>query len=128
MSRQLNNNNNNKNNNKQKQKMKKNAFDQVDKLKEKELDPKYKTELCKSFTETSFCIYGNKCRFAHGKNDLFDKTIEATNNNNYKQKLCTAFFENQYCQYGNRCHFKHDNTELKDIERSYYNYMIDVYP
>jgi hypothetical protein len=30
-------------------------------------DPTYKTELCITFISTGFCIYGNRCRFAHGK-------------------------------------------------------------
>jgi len=28
---------------------------------------RYKTELCKSYTETGNCRYGTKCQFAHGK-------------------------------------------------------------
>lgn len=27
---------------------------------------KYKTELCKTFSEKGYCPYGRKCRFAHG--------------------------------------------------------------
>lgn len=29
---------------------------------------KYKTELCRTFEEKGACPYGQKCRFAHGKN------------------------------------------------------------
>jgi butyrate response factor 1 len=31
---------------------------------------RYKTELCKSFTETGVCRYGVKCQFAHGKEEI----------------------------------------------------------
>ena len=33
-------------------------------------DPKYKTELCKSYISQGFCKYDKKCRFAHGLDDL----------------------------------------------------------
>ena len=32
-------------------------------LKENRNDPKYKTELCKTFSEKGSCPYGSKCRF-----------------------------------------------------------------
>lgn len=97
---------------KQKSKMKKNANEVVDYNTEKKNDPKYKTELCKSWIETKFCIYGNKCRFAHGNDELYCKPI---NNTKYKLKKCTSFFATGYCQYGSRCHFKHDERYLEDI-------------
>lgn len=28
---------------------------------------KYKTEMCKNFSETGFCPYRDKCQFAHGE-------------------------------------------------------------
>ena len=46
-------------------KLKKNAFEEVDVEKEWRKDPKYKTELCKSFEAKGICVYGNKCRFFH---------------------------------------------------------------
>jgi len=102
--------------NKRKLKMKKNANDPVNYEEEKKNDPKYKTELCKSFMETNFCVYGNKCRFAHGYNDLVVKKQI----NNYKQKLCNSFFKKGFCPYGNRCNFKHDERKLKDMSLPYY--------
>ena len=97
--------------------MKKNANESVDFEKEKKNDPKYKTELCKSWIDTKFCIYGNKCRFAHGKDEVSNKPI---NNTKYKLKKCTSFFERGFCQYGNRCHFKHDERNLDDIYIPYF--------
>ena len=74
--------------NKKKLKMKKNAMDPVNFEEERKNDPKYKTELCKSFMETNFCVYGNKCRFAHGYNELVVKKQI----NHYKQNLAIHFF------------------------------------
>ena len=79
-------------------------------------DPKYKTELCKSFMETNFCVYGNKCRFAHGYKELVSKKQI----NHYKQKMCNSFFNKGYCPYGNRCNFKHDERKIEQIELPYY--------
>jgi hypothetical protein len=101
-------------------KLKKDALENVDFKREYQHDPKYKTELCKSWTESEFCAYGNKCRFAHGKHELFDKII---NCKKYKQKECMSFFKNNYCCYGSRCHFKHEERRLEEIRRSYYTYL-----
>lgn len=111
-------------NEKQKQKLKKNALDFVNYDEEKKNDPKYKTELCKSFMDTSFCAYGNRCRFAHGKKELFDKNLDS---NKYKQKLCNSFRENGFCLYGTRCNFKHGENKLENISRSYYHYRLKTY-
>ena len=102
--------------NKKKLKMKKNAMDPVNFEEEKKNDPKYKTELCKSFMETNFCCYGNKCRFAHGYKELVVKKQI----NHYKQKTCNSFFNKGYCPYGSRCNFKHDERKLEQIGVPYY--------
>ena len=102
--------------NKKKLKMKKNAMDPVNFEEERKNDPKYKTELCKSFMETNFCVYGNKCRFAHGYKELVSKKQI----NHYKQKMCNSFFNKGYCPYGNRCNFKHDERKIEQIELPYY--------
>ena len=31
---------------------------------------KYKTEMCKNFSENGYCHYGDKCQFAHGAHEL----------------------------------------------------------
>jgi hypothetical protein len=111
-------------NKKNKLKMKKNADEFVDIKIERQLDPKYKTELCKSWLKTNLCVYGNKCRFAHGSSELFSKYESTTR---YKQKNCKSFEDNGFCMYGSRCNFRHSEIKLNDIERSYYNYMLSVY-
>ena len=104
-----------------KQKLKKNALDKVDFEEEKRKDPKYKTELCKSFMENNFCQYGNKCRFAHGEEELVVKT----ENINYKRKLCKSFYNEGYCTYGIRCNYQHEQRKLSEINLSMnYIYLI----
>jgi hypothetical protein len=68
---------------------------------------KYKTELCKYFEINGFCKYGDKCAYAHGKENLRSKV---TNSTAYRTKKCVQFFENGYCPYGNRCQFAHQLT------------------
>lgn len=108
-------------NEKQKLKMKKNANSKIDYEMEKKLDPKFKTELCKSWGEKKFCVYGNSCRFAHGNNELCDRLVK---NNKYKQKNCKSFQENGVCMYGKKCNFKHDDRKFDTMDRSYYNYSL----
>jgi len=72
---------------------------------------KYKTELCKSYSESGKCKYHNKCMFAHGKEELFKRKTCY----NYKQKKCESFYRQGYCPYGMRCNFVHDNRKLEDI-------------
>ena len=106
-------------------KLKKNALEEVDIEKEWRKDPKYKTELCKSFEAKGICVYGNKCRFAHGKQELFGKSLSTTN---YKQKECFSFYTQGFCAYGKRCHFIHSDVHLFDLKRSYYQYLLEILP
>lgn len=113
------------NNEKQKLKMKKNALEHVDFENEKKLDPKYKTEMCKSWADTGFCVYGNKCRFAHGRKELFEKHLGGMK---YKQKACNSFKETGVCMYGSRCNFRHDERKLSEMFRSYFTHRLTSYP
>ena len=81
---------------------------------------KYKTELCKKFESTGFCPYGNKCQFAHGKEELITKIQNA----NYKKEKCKSFYEKGYCPYGIRCNFQHDERKFKDLNFSYFYFRI----
>ena len=85
-------------------------------LEEQQAKQKYKTELCKKFQSTGKCPYGNKCQFAHGKDELLTKFQGA----NYKRKPCKSFYEKGYCLYGSRCNFQHDERKFKDINLSYF--------
>ena len=107
-----------------KQKLKKNALDKVDFEEEKRKDPKYKTELCKSYMENNFCQYGNKCRFAHGEEELVIKT----KNVNYKRKLCKSFYKEGYCSYGIRCNYQHEQRKLSEITLSVHYINLIMFP
>ena len=65
---------------------------------------KYKTELCKFYEINGYCKYGDRCAYAHGKENLRSKV---TNSTSYRTRKCSQFFENGYCPYGNRCQFAH---------------------
>ena len=60
---------------------------------------RYKTEICKNW-EAGFCEFGEKCAFAHGRQEIREKS-------SYKTKKCKQFFENGYCMFGNKCIFQH---------------------
>ena len=81
---------------------------------------KYKTELCKKFQSTGFCPYGNKCQFAHGKEELISKFHGV----NYKKEKCKSFYQKGYCPYGNRCNFQHDERKFTDVNFSYFYFRI----
>ena len=70
----------------------------------KDFKIKYKTELCKYYEIDGHCKYGDKCAYAHGKENLRSKV---TNTTAYRTKKCTQFFEQGYCPYGSRCQFAH---------------------
>lgn len=70
---------------------------------------RYKTELCRSFTESGLCKYGGKCQFAHGLDELRDLNRHPK----YKTEPCRTFHTIGFCPYGIRCHFVHNNEEEK---------------
>jgi hypothetical protein len=86
-------------------------------------DTKFKTELCKNFSETGRCNYGKKCRFAHGKTELQEKNV--VDKNRYKSKLCNSFYTNMFCPYGSRCLFIHEQRTLREIKVNYYQKLLN---
>ena len=86
---------------------------------------KYKTELCKFYTLTGYCKFGENCAYAHGIENLRSKV---TNSIFFRSKKCVSFFEKGFCPYGNRCQFQHqiksniiNNPYEKNM--SYENYL-----
>lgn len=67
----------------------------------------YKTELCRTFKEFSFCKYGTKCQFAHGIHEL--RTPQR--HPKYKTEFCKKFCLQGECPYGSRCNFIHPNEK-----------------
>ncbi|XP_004481522.3 mRNA decay activator protein ZFP36 [Dasypus novemcinctus] len=68
---------------------------------------RYKTELCRTFSESGRCRYGAKCQFAHGLGEL----RQASRHPKYKTELCHKFYLQGRCPYGSRCHFIHNPSE-----------------
>eukprot|EP00899_Mesostigma_viride_P029424 jgi/Mesvir1/9667/Mv12152-RA.1 len=66
----------------------------------------YKTELCRSFSETGFCRYGAKCQFAHGGEEL----RPVARHPKYKTEVCRTFKMMGTCPYGTRCRFIHHSA------------------
>jgi hypothetical protein len=97
--------------------IKQNKFDNQQRTKEKtqgqfkstaaDFKIKYKTELCKYYEINGFCKFGDRCAYAHGKENLRSKV---TNSSAYRTKKCFQFFEQGYCPYGSRCQFAHQLT------------------
>jgi len=75
----------------------------------------YKTELCRHYYEIGFCIYGDRCMFAHGVTDLITKLDRHPN---YKTKICSAYHVSGYCSFGSRCSFIHKKRDPFDIIQS----------
>ncbi|EJW05085.1 hypothetical protein EDEG_00798 [Edhazardia aedis USNM 41457] len=71
----------------------------------------FKTEMCRNYEDTGFCKYGDKCQFAHNKNELRYKTRHHL----YKTAICRSFWVNNYCPYGKRCCFIHSTDEINNI-------------
>ncbi|KAL7717728.1 Zinc finger protein [Entamoeba marina] len=67
----------------------------------------YKTELCKSYSETGTCRYGSKCQFAHGEEEL----RQVQRHPRYKTEICQSFQKYGTCKYGSRCKFIHVSQE-----------------
>ena len=88
-------------------------------------DGKYKTELCKNWIETAKCRYQDKCRFAHGQEEL---TLAAMRgyNQKFKSKNCRTFYHTKQCMYGTRCMFRHEHRNFGQLHRHYYTPQLFV--
>ncbi len=80
---------------------------------------KYKTELCKNWIETAKCRYQDKCRFAHGQEELTVAAIYSYNEK-FKSKNCRTFYQTKQCMYGSRCMFRHEHRSFKQLHRHFY--------
>ena len=63
---------------------------------------KRKLELCKSYAEGGFCIYGDNCFFAHGLSEL------VMHQPTLRKKMCRNYHQHKYCKFGSRSNFVHD--------------------
>eukprot|EP00768_Dysnectes_brevis_P003759 gnl/Dysnectes_brevis/2672_a3234_835.p1 GENE.gnl/Dysnectes_brevis/2672_a3234_835~~gnl/Dysnectes_brevis/2672_a3234_835.p1 ORF type:complete len:304 (+),score=89.42 gnl/Dysnectes_brevis/2672_a3234_835:151-1062(+) len=72
-------------------------------LDRKTRDPRFKTELCNQWLEQGYCQYGDRCRYAHGREQL-----RTTSQKQPRSKTpCMQFVRTGYCPFGRRCRFSH---------------------
>jgi len=73
-------------------------------------ESRYKTELCRQYSELGVCEYGDRCLFAHGQYEL--KNLP-NRHPKFKTERCSAYHDLGFCDFGPRCSFIHDkiNTE-----------------
>lgn len=74
---------------------------------------KLKSSLCRNYSQKGFCLYGHKCQFAHGIEELRFNSDESV----YKTKVCHFFDKNAYCPYGPRCNYLHTSTNDRSTTR-----------
>ena len=63
----------------------------------------YKTEMCRSFEETGYCKYAERCHFAHSREEL--RPLQR--HPKFKTEVCKTFWDKGSCPYGKRCCFIH---------------------
>jgi hypothetical protein len=71
---------------------------------------KHKTELCKTYSLLGYCNYNEKCRFAHGAEELVRVQAEQGS----KSRKCNGFWRKGSCCYGVRCQFGHASLRWED--------------
>jgi len=73
---------------------------------------KYKTEMCKNWELRGRCKFGDKCCFAHGRDELKVKVLTHTK---YKTKPCKQYHQTGYCPYGQRCQYLHKEAVQPNV-------------
>ena len=73
---------------------------------------KLKIELCRNYMENRYCIYGIRCNFAHGYEELY---VNNENAHKLKTNFCKLFHNKMYCKYGTRCNFLHQSQQVQQI-------------
>ena len=80
---------------------------------------RFKTEMCKNWSETGFCRYNKKCQFAHGEHEL-SEPAKRVHESRYKKKKCRAFHLTNSCMYGSRCIYNHEYRKFERLQKRYY--------
>ena len=98
------------------------------------LNPRYKTTLCKKFSNGQGCPYGDKCQFAHGAQELRLNNVQGIPQNmlnlnksqnsllNYKIVKCKNWDKDGTCKYGAHCTFAHGDEELRNKADNLYQF------
>ncbi|KMS94515.1 hypothetical protein BVRB_020640, partial [Beta vulgaris subsp. vulgaris] len=72
---------------------------------------KYKTEMCRLWSEQGQCPYNQKCQFAHGEPEL----RPLHRHHLYKTVKCRRFHDEGFCPFGPRCAFIHKETSAQIV-------------
>ena len=75
----------------------------------------YKTSLCKNFQEAGTCSYAERCKFAHGENELRQPGQSWQRfggqrgqfGGNKPQGVCRVFQSTGQCKFGDNCRYSH---------------------
>lgn len=69
-----------------------------------------KTRLCKNHDTPEGCKWGDRCHFAHGKDQLGTPMGPGSS---FKTRLYVSFVAAGSCAFAGRCHFAHGKDELR---------------
>eukprot|EP00928_Gymnodinium_smaydae_P073101 TRINITY_DN5634_c0_g1_i1.p1 TRINITY_DN5634_c0_g1~~TRINITY_DN5634_c0_g1_i1.p1 ORF type:complete len:694 (+),score=156.51 TRINITY_DN5634_c0_g1_i1:83-2164(+) len=81
--------------------------------------PRFKTDLCRHFSQKGMCPVGDSCRFAHGEEELQTNLANAAAAaakvavRKKKTELCTQFTMEGKCKFGGNCDFAHGEAQLE---------------
>ncbi|XP_057465521.1 uncharacterized protein LOC130755182 [Actinidia eriantha] len=73
----------------------------------------YKTEICRSWEDSSHCRYGSKCQFAHGKEEVRPSRFPTKNKS--EAQTCKSYSSSGTCSYGSKCRFAHHQVTTSAI-------------
>ncbi|KAK0422072.1 hypothetical protein QR680_007346 [Steinernema hermaphroditum] len=79
----------------------------------------YKTMQCEAFRNSGECTFGDRCRFAHGEEELRRRhQPQRINEQKFKTKFCNKIEEYGSCPYGAKCLFIHpgDNVDKNGMQ------------
>jgi len=80
-----------------------------------------KTRLCSKYHQFGICPYADKCKFAHGYQELASNlhcecsvgVSSPSAHQNYKTRLCMNWQDSGSCSFGDKCNFAHGHLELR---------------
>ena len=81
--------------------------------------------MCKNWCENNSCRYGDKCRFAHGQDELTEPARRIFVEK-YKKKNCRLFHLTKTCMYGPRCIYNHEHRRIERLHKHYYTPQVYV--
>lgn len=84
-------------------------------ISEGQLQPSFRTRLCKYYSSGSPCAHGERCQFAHGVGEL--RVGAAIQQGclppGFKTRLCKNYLNSGSCHHADCCHFAHGVEELR---------------